>query len=293
MVMGNRKKQVPIEYLDKIKEQYEIERNYAAQIKRAPKYSDTRKNLLHQAYTEVTKIQLTYPSYLAADYDFGAYLAPVITNLPLSGKKVLEVGCGTGSLCVALAEKGFSTTGIDLSATRIDKAKDRAKQAKQDNCEFMVCNMMEANLPDADFDLVVNDNVLEHIPSDESLEFILRCKAKLKSGGWLITITPNRLVGPYDISRYFLPRGTVAQGLHLLEYTFTELYALMNGAGFGKLYTLPTTACIAARLGLNKSLRFWCYKSILMEILLRIIPGPWRSPRLFRVLVSDIILARN
>ncbi|MFB3895732.1 MAG: class I SAM-dependent methyltransferase [bacterium] len=291
--MVNQNNLILLEYRDSIKEQYEIERKFATKIKLAQKNSELRRNLLRQAYTEVSKIELTYPSHLTIDCGLGAYLVPVIMALPLSGKKVLEVGCGTGSLCVALAKKGFVTTGLDLSPVRIEKAKERAKQSNQNTGNFMVCNFMEAPLPDTDFDVIINDNVLEHIPMDEASDFILNCKAKLKSGGWLISITPNRLVGPYDVSGYFLPRGTAAQGLHLKEYTFAELTTLLNRAELGTLYSLPATAQIAARLGLINSRRIWWYKSTIMEKILRLVPGPLRIPKLFRVLVSDIIIAQK
>ncbi len=51
---------------------------------------------------------------------------------------------------------------------------------------------------------------------------------KLKRGAF-ICITPNRLAGPQDISRYFDP---VATGLHLKEYLIAELAKLFRDAGF-------------------------------------------------------------
>jgi hypothetical protein len=51
----------------------------------------------------------------------------------------------------------------------------------------------------------------------------------LAPGGRYVCITPNRPTGPHDISKYF---DTVATGLHLQEYTTTELARLMRCAGF-------------------------------------------------------------
>ena len=54
----------------------------------------------------------------------------------------------------------------------------------------------------------------------------------LKPGGVYVCVTPNRLGGPYDISRHF---DTVATGLHLKEYTVTDSSDLFRRVGFGRI----------------------------------------------------------
>ncbi len=63
-----------------------------------------------------------------------------------------------------------------------------------------------------------------------------------------ICITPNRLNGPHDISRYFDP---VATGFHLKEYTVTELSDLFKSVGFSKVQVLlgRRGACVPAPVG--------------------------------------------
>ncbi|MCD4743340.1 MAG: methyltransferase domain-containing protein [Desulfobacteraceae bacterium] len=48
------------------------------------------------------------------------------------GKKVLDVGCGTGSSCIWLAKNGFKVTGADFSKTAIRMAKENAKKNNVD-----------------------------------------------------------------------------------------------------------------------------------------------------------------
>jgi hypothetical protein len=48
-------------------------------------------------------------------------------------------------------------------------------------------------------------------------------------GGRYVCVTPNRLNGPHDISKYF---DRVPAGFHLKEYTVTELARLMRATGF-------------------------------------------------------------
>ncbi|MDI6783328.1 MAG: methyltransferase domain-containing protein, partial [bacterium] len=171
----------------------------------------------------------------------------------------------------------------------------KAKPQTQ-RCSFFAQDIMAVNqegIPDNSFDVVVNDNVLEHICPDEAVEFIRQCKAKLKCGGWLITVTPNRLVGPYDVSRHFLPKGAQAQGLHLKEYTFQELFELITGSGFSKILTLPAAAHLSVRLGMKKGYRIWCYKSLIIEKVFRTLPAFFRGQKVFKLFVSDIILAQK
>ena len=73
-------------------------------------------------------------------------------------------------------------------------------------------------------------------------------RTALAAGGRYICITPNRLSGPHDISRYF---DDVASGLHLKEYSIAELAAAFAAAGFsetqafvsyrGRILTPPTS----------------------------------------------------
>lgn len=48
--------------------------------------------------------------------------------LPASRVSILDLGCGTGSLAVLLAEMGHAVTGIDLSPRMIEKAADKARR---------------------------------------------------------------------------------------------------------------------------------------------------------------------
>jgi hypothetical protein len=54
----------------------------------------------------------------------------------------------------------------------------------------------------------------------------------LRPGGSYLCITPNRLSGPWDVSRAF---DETATGLHLKEYTLRELVALFQLAGFERI----------------------------------------------------------
>jgi len=76
-------------------------------------------------------------------------------------------------------------------------------------------------------------SVVEHIHPDDVVRQLAEVYRILKPGGIYYCVTPNRLLGPHDISRYF---DTVATGLHLKEYTIGELANLYRNAGFDHVW---------------------------------------------------------
>jgi ubiquinone/menaquinone biosynthesis C-methylase UbiE len=85
----------------------------------------------------------------------------------LVGKRLLDVGCGTGLSFVGLLKRGFQVTGCDISPAMIEQARSKVG----DRAELLVADMRE--LPDVgEFDLVwaINDpfNYLLNVEELES-----------------------------------------------------------------------------------------------------------------------------
>jgi SAM-dependent methyltransferase len=83
--------------------------------------------------------------------------------------------------------------------------------------------------PDGGVDVAFSNQLMEHLHPEDALEQLHEVARCLAPGGVYLCITPNRLSGPHDISRYFDERAT---GLHLREYSAGELRALFLEAGF-------------------------------------------------------------
>lgn len=60
--------------------------------------------------------------------------------------RLLDLGCGLGWLTIPLALQGFEVTGLDLSATLLERAADAAKQAKA-SIEWVCCDMRRLPQP--------------------------------------------------------------------------------------------------------------------------------------------------
>ncbi len=81
-----------------------------------------------------------------------------------AGDKVLEVGCGEGILSVLMSKKGAKVTSTDISEPNIDAARKYALNNGVDNLVFSLADAENLPFDDNSFDVVVADNVLEHLP---------------------------------------------------------------------------------------------------------------------------------
>lgn len=126
----------------------------------------------------------------------GENLAAHVQALPLSNaSRILEVGCGTGvftSMIARYAIPGAKVYGLDLSASHIDFANERARQQKIANIYFLQGNMHDpgVDLP-RDFDLVICRYVLITNGPREAIECLKKMKEFLAPGGEVACIEPD------------------------------------------------------------------------------------------------------
>ena len=112
-----------------------------------------------------------------------------------SGLTILDIGCGTGDLCRALADKGARITGIDPSENAIAQAKELGGDA----------NYRMATLDDLDalsnsFDVVIFCTSLHHIPNmPDALQGAIRL---IKSNGKIIIVEPQTDDPLYPVYRW-------------------------------------------------------------------------------------------
>ncbi len=92
--------------------------------------------------------------------DVSGAILDLLADAPLRRPSVLDLGCGTAALGVALLEMGASRlTGVDLSPASIELARHRAEDAGfAASCDFVVGNAAEADVEP--HDLVVLDRVI-------------------------------------------------------------------------------------------------------------------------------------
>lgn len=123
-------------------------------------------------------------------------IVPWIDNVvTLKNKRILEIGCGTGSSTLALAEQGAMVTAIDVDEDSLLVAKDRSK-AYGVKADFIILNANEISksFNSDSFDIIIFFACLEHMTIEERLTSLKDSwEMLLKDGLLIIAETPNRL----------------------------------------------------------------------------------------------------
>ncbi|MDX2423239.1 MAG: bifunctional 2-polyprenyl-6-hydroxyphenol methylase/3-demethylubiquinol 3-O-methyltransferase UbiG [Amphritea sp.] len=131
----------------------------------------------------------------------------------LSGKKVLDVGCGGGILSEAMAHRGAEVTGIDMGEAPLKVAKLHGLESgvsvtyRQVTVEELATEQPES------YDIVTCMEMMEHVPDPSSI--VDACSRLVKPGGHVIFSTLNRNPKSYMMAivgaEYLLklvPKGT-------------------------------------------------------------------------------------
>ncbi|MDZ4792623.1 MAG: magnesium protoporphyrin IX methyltransferase [Hyphomicrobiales bacterium] len=107
----------------------------------------------------------------------------------LRGKRLLDAGCGTGALAIEAARRGAHVIAIDLSATLVALARERAPEdLNGGSIEFHVGDMMDAKL--GHFDHVVAMDSLIHYDAKDIVR-VLSGVAPRTSGSFVFTFAPR------------------------------------------------------------------------------------------------------
>jgi demethylmenaquinone methyltransferase/2-methoxy-6-polyprenyl-1,4-benzoquinol methylase len=134
-----------------------------------------------------------------------------IANRIESSWRVLDIGCGTGSLATLIAQRRAQVVGIDISSSMLTLAKQKVHQAEIENqvtlLEIGVAELDTA-FGDADFDAVVSSLVFSELSEDEVVYTLRHCRRILKPGGLLIIndeVLPHSAGGRLLVQLFRLP----------------------------------------------------------------------------------------
>ena len=112
--------------------------------------------------------------------------AETVQSFVENGKfaRILDIGCGDGTISLQLLSKETSLTLLDISERMLWIARSRIPPEFSDNVEVVNDNLMNAQFETRPFDLIICIGVLAH--TDSPTEFVARMVSLLKPGGTLI-----------------------------------------------------------------------------------------------------------
>jgi 2-polyprenyl-3-methyl-5-hydroxy-6-metoxy-1,4-benzoquinol methylase len=151
----------------------------------------------------------------------------------LRGARILDVGCGMGTLLAGLTEAGAQAEGLEFSDTARAHCAQRGLAIVGDSVD-------DPNLPAGAYDAVTATEVIEHVVSPTA--FLRRIRELLKPGGIFYYTTGNwHLVRRVPGTAYVMPEG------HLYYFTPNTMRKYFAKVGFGVARGIVNRAWIGYR----------------------------------------------
>jgi SAM-dependent methyltransferase len=241
--------------LQRLRHHYEVERKLAARLQAAPRAR--RLNMLTGLYEELFREVADHPrmvckqtpeesrANVAAQMRFmRRFLRPHTT--------LLEIGPGDCAFSFAAARRVRQVYAVDVDAVLSRNAQPPG------NFRLFISDGVSVPVPAGSVDVAYSNQLMEHLHPDDAREQLANIFAALAPGGAYVCITPNRLDGPHDISRWFSDEPS---GFHLKEYTVAELERIFRETGFrrvsayARLNGVWLSAPLALILGLEAMLQ--------------------------------------
>lgn len=212
--------------IDEICHHYVVEKELAEKLRNADK--EERKRLYSSSYDEICQRVPNIPGWNvpipaeALKREIANKVA-FLRRFADSSSTFLEIGPGDCSLSLAMAGHVDRVVAVDVS-TEITQHIEMPP-----NFQLIISDGTSIDVPSQSVDVAYSNQLMEHLHPDDAMEQLRNVYQALKPGGVYICVTPSRLSGPHDVSKYFDDKPT---GFHLKEYSSTELARTFREAGF-------------------------------------------------------------
>jgi 2-polyprenyl-3-methyl-5-hydroxy-6-metoxy-1,4-benzoquinol methylase len=185
-------------------------------------------NEIYERYLESLFIRSNIPSREAFEYMAQCYLDWYGPYLPKNkDARILDFGCGMGHFLYFLKKMSYSNfIGIDISPQQVDFVRKYIinNVILADGFDFLKESLRKGDY----FDIIVLNDVIEHIPKVKILELLKLMFNTLKPGGKVFIKTGN-MENPFNLrSRYI-------DFTHEIGFTERSLYQILYVTGFRKI----------------------------------------------------------
>lgn len=217
---------------EQLRKQYELERKLADELRNASR--EVRIELYPLVYNKLFELTPHHPQLLRKSDPSARKLhirnqIRILRHFLKPNSTFVEIGAGDCSLTLEAAKFAAYVFAIEISQV-IAKTENAPP-----NFKLVLLRGLNIPLPAGSVNVAYSNQLIEHLHPDDALEQTKSIYYILAERGIYICITPNRLNGPHDISKFFEEN---AKGLHLREYSSRELSRLLRDAGFRKVQSL-------------------------------------------------------
>lgn len=187
-------------------------------------------------------------AYAEADFNesnslFTQRFMDTFPDLPATGR-MADLGCGPGDIAIRMAGvfAGWQVTGLDAGENMLKRAQERLRETKlADRVQFRLCYLPDDSLQSADWDAVISNSLLHHLPDPQVLwDSIARIAAPGAAVQVMDLLRPptqaeaQRLVDVYAADAPDILREDFYHSL-LAAYTTDEIAGQLHRAGLDYL----------------------------------------------------------
>lgn len=210
---------------EQLTEHYLLERDLATRLRDAN--AGSRLTLYGELYSELFARLAHHPRFTRMrDPSRAEKQVAVLKRLVPLGSTFLEIGAGDCSVSRAMAEHCDEAIAIDVTEP------DDIGEPDPPRFRFELTDGISLPIDAGSVDFAYSYQLMEHLHPEDTTRQLREINRVLKPGGAYFCITPSKLTGPHDVSRFF---DDEAHGFHLKEYTYRDSARLFAAAGFGKL----------------------------------------------------------
>ncbi len=126
-------------------------------------------------------------------------VARMVRDLPVAGRRAVDVGCGTGRWTRWLAQRGARVVGVDPTAAMIESAQHASPELV-----FQRMSATALGFHDASFDLLLSITVIQHLTPNEQVQAVNELCRVVRPGGYVVTLD---LIDSHDLGSVVYPRA--------------------------------------------------------------------------------------